>query len=518
MAIAVTCGQCCAKFKARDTDAGKRGKCPKCSGPIAIPAQQAAAVMPKPAIPKPDGQSLERLSPDMVAELQAAAAVANRTVVVRQPKKNRKQLQAEILAALAGQIEPVTVSWTYRFAIFLVAIVMVLLPVIYVALIALVGYGMYCHAVYDTGILGLTTNARAWIFLLLAYLAPLVAGTILIFFMFKPLLARPEKIDRRRSLRPDSEPLLFAFVERICTLVDAPIPKRIDVNCDLNASASFRHGWLSVFLPADLVLTIGAPLAAGLSASQFAGVLAHEFGHFTQGAGMRLTFVVRSISWWLTRAVYERDTWDALLDHYAANTDWRIALILQLARLSVWLSRRVLWVLMVIGYGVAGLMLRQMEFDADRFEARLVGSETFETTCRRLAVLGVATMGAFADLGKFFGNGTLADNLSKLVQVNLKQLPQEAHDKITEHIDGSKTGWLDTHPADSARIANARREDCPGIFHYDAPAAALFSDFDTLACNVSSDYYRGVFGSRGFKPSCLRSVEELIGEEKGEGA
>ncbi len=33
----------------------------------------------------------------------------------------------------------------------------------------------------------------------------------------------------------------------------------------------------------DLVLTIGLPLVAGLSAKEFAGILAHEFGHFTQG-------------------------------------------------------------------------------------------------------------------------------------------------------------------------------------------------------------------------------------------
>lgn len=57
----------------------------------------------------------------------------------------------------------------------------------------------------------------------------------------------------------------------------------------------------------DLVLTIGMPLVLGLSLRQFAGVLAHEFGHFSQGAGMRLTFIIRTISVWFTRVVYERD-------------------------------------------------------------------------------------------------------------------------------------------------------------------------------------------------------------------
>ena len=35
-----------------------------------------------------------------------------------------------------------------------------------------------------------------------------------------------------------------------------------------------------------------------------------------------------------------------------------------------------LWVLMWIGHGVSSFMLRQMEFDADRYEARVAGSET----------------------------------------------------------------------------------------------------------------------------------------------
>ncbi len=42
------------------------------------------------------------------------------------------------------------------------------------------------------------------------------------------------------------------------------------------------------FLGHDLVLTLGLLLiAAGLTERELAGVIAHEFGHFRQGAGMR---------------------------------------------------------------------------------------------------------------------------------------------------------------------------------------------------------------------------------------
>ena len=39
---------------------------------------------------------------------------------------------------------------------------------------------------------------------------------------------------------------------------------------------------------------------------------------------------------------------------------------------------------MVIGHGVSSFALRQMEFDADRYEARVAGSDVFVKTSERL--------------------------------------------------------------------------------------------------------------------------------------
>jgi len=51
---------------------------------------------------------------------------------------------------------------------------------------------------------------------------------------------------------------------------------------------------------------------------------------------------------------------------------------------------------MYAGHAVSCFLLRQMEFDADRYEARGVsGSETFAQTCRLLPQLSVASDGAF---------------------------------------------------------------------------------------------------------------------------
>jgi Zn-dependent protease with chaperone function len=294
------------------------------------------------------------------------------------------------------------------------SMIMIALPLVYVGLIGVVCCAVYWHMMHDAGIIALAHGGRAAVFMLLVYLSPLVIGSILIVFMIKPLFAPPAREGWRRSLTRQGEPVLFALVDKVCAVVNAPAPKRIDINCDVNASAGMRRGWLSALAGSDLVLTLGMPLAAGLSLEQFAGVLAHEFGHFSQGAGMRLTYVVRSINLWFLRVVYQRDSWDVWLANSTNGLDVRVAWILYLAQLCVWLTRKVLWVLMLLGNLVAGFMLRQMEFDADGYEARLVGSETFEATARKLLLLNVAYRGAQADTGAFYREGRLPDDIPSI--------------------------------------------------------------------------------------------------------
>jgi Zn-dependent protease with chaperone function len=412
---------------------------------------------------------------------------------VVEPARSDAELQRQILNGFHGAIEPIKVPLSYRLGILLVAVVMIILPLIYIAIIGFVGFAVYYHAVNHTDLLK-AGSGRGKIFVVLVYLAPMVIGGILILFMLKPLLSRPAKRMKREPLSPGKEPLLFAFVDRLCEAVNAPKPKRIELDEEVNASASFSRGFLSM-LGNDLVLTIGLPLVSGLNMRQFAGVLAHEFGHFSQGAGMRLTYVIRSISHWFTRVVYERDQWDEKLVDWSQQVDLRIGWILYLARVFVWITRKILWVLMMVGHAVSGFMLRQMEFDADRHEARLAGSDVFESTSRSIFLLSVAAQGAQSDLGDFYQEGRLCDNLPKLILHNYRQFTPDVLHKLDTISRETTTGWLDTHPCDTERIASAKAEHAPGIFQIELPASVLFADFDRTCQRVTWDYYQGIFGS-----------------------
>lgn len=383
---------------------------------------------------------------------------------------------------------------------------MVLLPVVYLAIIGLTIWAVQYHARYDTSVLEMGTG-RARLFMVLVYAAPIVVGVIMIFFMLKPLFARPLMMGRTRSLTRQGEPRLFAFVDRVCEAVGSRPPTRINVDWELNASASLSDGWFRLFR-SGLILTVGAPLVAGLDIGQFAGVLAHEFGHFTQASGRRLTFLVRSIDLWFMRVVYQRDAWDAQLEAAAIQWDIRIGWVLHLARLGVWLSRRILWGLMMLGHVVSSFLLRQMEFHADAHETRLVGGDVFESTTRKIALLQVAYQGVVNDLRSLIARGKLPDDLSHLILEKSNELPHKALKAIAKQVDTAKTGWLDTHPSPAERIRHAHAEQARGVFTDARPAAAIFTDFKSLSRNTTFDLYRACFGTR-FQPSMMHPVEEL---------
>ena len=256
----------------------------------------------------------------------------------------------------------------------------------------------------------------------------------------------------------------------------------------------------------DLVLTIGMPLAAGLSLEQFVGVLAHEFGHFSQGVGMRLTYVVRSINLWFLRVVYQRDSWDVWLANSTEGLDFRIAWVMYVAQFCVWLTRRVLWVLMMLGNLVAGFMLRQMEFDADSYETRLVGSDTFEATARKLQLLNSGVSGRSVRCPAFSREGRLPDNLPALMTANLRRLPAAARRRLKRRPRRQRPACSTAHPADKDRIAAARRIAAAGVFRCPLPISVIFSDFAATARSVTYDFYVEVVG-RHLKPDDLHPVD-----------
>ena len=209
---------------------------------------------------------------------------------------------------------------------------------------------------------------------------------------------------------------------------------------------------------------------------------------------MRVTYVVRGINAWFARVVYQRDMLDVKLERWSRNTDLRFAVALLTARLFIWVTRRVLWVLMMLGHVISCFMLRQMEYDADRYEARVAGSDCFAATACRLRELGAATEDAFASLQNAWRDGRLADDLPRLIHSQVSRMTKDQRAAIERQVHDTTTGLFDTHPADRDRVASVNKEAAAGIFDLDPPATALFGDFEALSKATTRSYYRQMLG------------------------
>jgi Zn-dependent protease with chaperone function len=424
------------------------------------------------------------------------------------PSSPNQPSAAELLAAFGGPVPRTRVSFFYQVGLALVTVTMVLLPVIYLCMIVAAAWGVYSFASHFSFLLSSTRGGgRLYILKLLLYLTPLFIGGVLVLFMIKPLFARRPRHAQPLAMNPAAEPTLYAFIAKICDLVGAPMPTRIDLDCQLNAAAGFRRGVLSLF-GHDLVLVIGLPLVAGLNLREFAGVIAHEFGHFTQGFGMRLSYVIRSVNGWFARVVYERDAWDVwLADLSEDSEDVRVMLIGGCARAAVGFSRLLLMALMFLGHGVCCFLLRQMEYDADSYEIKLSGSAAFESTARKMAALNKALEASYKQMRTSWNtNHRLPDNLPAYLAHQHSQLAPAVREKIQDAMGLAKTGLFDSHPSDGDRIRRARRADEPGIFDLELPSTVLFSNFDVVARQVTQLHYSDDLGI-DFDPANLSSVK-----------
>jgi hypothetical protein len=387
----------------------------------------------------------------------------------------------KVLGAFQGDIGSVEVSRPRKIGLLLVSIGMLLLPLLYIALILMIGYGIYYHATENIYIIAHMGVWERLALLVLAYLAPMVFGTILIVFMIKPIFA-PRPIEAKSiSLNPYKEEVLFDFVHKISGIVRAPMPRTIEINCDVRASVGFNIGVISL-LEEDLVLKFGLPLVAGLNTRQFAGVVARELGHFSHLTGKRLSFIIRSINHWFSQIVLVRDIWDERLEKWSGDAHFGLRAILNIARFFVWITRKSMWVFMKAGHLTSCFLIRHMEFNADRIQARVAGSKQFADTCLRLNTLNIAYEQASADLREARSNKRLVDNLPDLVLSNNNRIP--ALTKV----------HLKRHPSDKDRIVNALKENARGIFRLEVPARLLFSGFDNLSREATKHYYRNRIG------------------------
>ena len=420
----------------------------------------------------------------------------------RSRKKASTRVQRKPLAlsdieqAFVSRMEPVRTTFGYSVSLILVSLLMILLPVLYLGLVFSIGYyGYESYVAAD----GFTFGAGIAIFL--------------VFMLTKPILIRERNSYKPLCITKEEEPIFFAYISKICETVEAPTPKRIFISCELNAGAAFHRGFFS-FFNKDMDLLIGLPLIVGLDTRQLTGVLAHEFGHFSQGFGMRAGYVIQRVNYWFAKVVYQRDVFDYWLSRIGNIASF----IMFFVHLIVWISRFVLWMFMHIAHLSSSFLSRQMEFNADRHAMNVTGNNDFIGTLKFMPIIEVSLDGALGNLHQAWRERKLGDNMPALVYNNIKRISSDKKQRIMTLGMEQNASLYDSHPSTNDRLFKSKSLISNGITKLERrPAVDLFQHFEDICKRVTLAMYTEGY-EIDVKPNMLIETTQLIADVEQEEA
>ena len=431
-------------------------------------------------------RGLDRNRAQQYAAVFDQAGVSAQVVEDDAKSESRAPLSAADVSTLfRGNLEPPT---TQANRDWLTTGLLCLIPMVYLTtfLGLLVGIAVYGS---DTGIL--RTGDPLQIALL--YVLPLMGMLIIAAVLARPFLGRLQKTESPYTLSPEKEPLLFALIHEICERGSIRPPMEIQLNCRVDLSLHGKPG-LSGLASKETVLTIGLPLISGLTLRQFAGVLAHELGHYRGIKDPRLSFVICRINRWLYLRSHAADSVEArsrlAVEKAKHNPLHKLVVLISSASRGVF--KGLLWVAKSISFS----RLRQQEFLADEFQAQLAGSEEFRNTTFKMHLMHSAFDQVLEEVAKTSGEKGLPENLPALVVTRADKLKSDCKQNLQQRLNRKTTRIQGLHPADSERIQRVETKPVQPVMIGNGSVASMFENFDASCRTASTRLYNELLNKR----------------------
>ena len=305
-----------------------------------------------------------------------------------------------------------------------------------VTVLALAGYGYVLLVLVG---LGATITLLVWslqfhgaTYRVLALTAPFVLLFRLVLRALRVRARRPDGVRVRRSDAPE----LFALIDRLARELHTPRLHRVLLTEDCNAALAQIPrlgplGWYRNYL------LLGLAEMQALSPEELQPLLAHELGHLSRQHGR--------LGAWIYRI---RATWMRLAMMVEVQSQWGRPLF-------DWFLER--WWPYFNAYSF--VLVREREYEADRFAASIAGKETFARALGTSYVMGEFLSRRFwpavyrsaekhpeppgdvlAALARALGTGPAPDDARRWLKAALCR----------------RTGLVDTHPALAERLGALR--------------------------------------------------------------
>jgi Zn-dependent protease with chaperone function len=405
---------------------------------------------------------------------------------VLHPEKNTL-CRADIDEIFNGKMAPIKASRSYDIGLFLTLFLTLSIPVLY---LTITGLAIYSTAVFMANISSWFDFQHFALIKGLIVFSILFMGTLLSFFLLRPLIPQSHHHDDE-ILDPDAHPDLFYLIQALSRYMSVPMPSEIRMNHEVNASASLKDG-IRGLKQGELVLTLGYPLISGMNTRQLVGIIAHEFGHFSQRNGMAVHYLINSINFWLQERAYADYGLALLLKRWRIKYDeGYFAMPIVTASAGIWLSQQCLKKLFHMSLYCSQYMSREMEFNADHHECKIVGSDYFSNTAIRLHQLSFAEDKVAAINEHFWNENVLLKNIPQAINTVTNNLSKHEKKTVQESIHLQQGHPWDSHPPDYRRIEHALALNELGIFHLEFDASRLFNNYEQVCLEQTLAIYNG---------------------------
>lgn len=334
------------------------------------------------------------------------------------------------------------------------------------------------------------------------------SGGVIVVFLFKFLFQKStSNTEGYIEIKRNQHPKLFHMIDELVTEIGTQQPKKVYLTDQLNASVFYDSSFWSMFFPVKKNLMIGYALVNSSTVEELKGILAHEFGHFSQKS-MKVGSYVYNCNRIIYSLVYENDSFEQTIKKYGSKH----VLINYTLLLSIYLMRGFQWVLKKM-YDILNVsyssLSREMEFHADAVATTIVGSQVMIDSLSRMDLADKAnesTMDFVNDSYKkqkklsnyytlqkdvltFFGEFNGLNFKNRYPQVSLSELDQYKKTRLN-----IKDQWA-SHPSMEERIANIKLLNIDSKSLDIQEANSLFTDEVAVEERLTNNLYVAVDNS-----------------------
>jgi len=210
-----------------------------------------------------------------------------------------------------------------------------------------------------------------------------VSGVTLVVFLFKFVFLKSiSNTEGFREITKVQHPQLFQIIEDLTIEIGTDVPKKVFITEQVNASVFYDSSFWSMIFPVRKNLMIGYSLVNASTKDELKGILAHEFGHFSQRS-MKVGSYVYNCNRVIYNLVYENNSFEETIERYG-NSHYILKFTFLLAAFIVrgfqWILKKVYEFLNISYLSLS----REMEFHADAVATHIVGSDTMIDSLLRM--------------------------------------------------------------------------------------------------------------------------------------